>query len=465
MLFNTLTFWAFFVVVLLLYYAAPRPWRKVILLVASYTFYGMWDWRFLSLIALSTVVDFFCAQRISKSDKDSIRRRLLVLSIAVNLSILGFFKYFNFFAENTVALLNLVGIGVTPLLIDVVLPVGISFYTFQTMSYTIDVYRRQTHPTRSFLNFANFVAFFPQLVAGPIERANHLLPQIDLLKRATTRQVLEGISLILIGLFAKVYVADNLAQIVDAIYGTQGLPGSFYLVATYAFAFQILGDFAGYSSIARGLAKCMGIDLMVNFHAPYFATGPREFWRRWHISLSSWLRDYLYIPLGGSRGSRIFTLRNLMITMLLGGLWHGAAWTFVAWGFIHASLLIGEHTLSASRFNTQRIPRIIKIVFLFHLVCITWVFFRAQSIDGAFHIIQSMLFRFQPSSSLWTAVIDLVRFAGPLVLLQYLEYRRKNPDWLSRMHWIPQGLIYAAMVVLMLVFGVTDGNEFIYFQF
>jgi D-alanyl-lipoteichoic acid acyltransferase DltB (MBOAT superfamily) len=445
MLFNTLTFWAFFAIVLVLFYASPRSWRKPLLLVASYTFYGMWDWRFLSLIAISTAVDFICAKLIAASDNDTNRRRFVVLSISVNLGILGFFKYFNLFAEHTV--------------------VGISFYTFQTMSYTIDVYRRITQPTNSILDFANFVAFFPQLVAGPIERAHHLLPQLGVLKNATPHQALEGVTLILVGLFYKVYVADNLAVTVDAVYGKQGLPGSYYLVATYAFAFQILGDFAGYSSIARGLAKCLGVDLMVNFHAPYFATGPREFWRRWHISLSCWLRDYLYIPLGGSHRSRVLTLRNLMITMLLGGLWHGAAWTFVAWGFIHAVMLIGEHGINKMRFDASRVPAVIKMVIFFHLVCVTWVFFRAQSIDGAFHILHSIVWRFDLSATFWILVIDLVRFAGPLLLLQYLEYRRKNPDWLSQTQWAPQGLIYAALILLMIIFGVTGGNEFIYFQF
>lgn len=465
MLFNTLIFWAFFAIVLALFYAVPPRWRKPLLLVASYTFYGMWDWRFLSLIIISTVTDFVCARYIGASDEDTVRRRFLIVSITVNLGILGFFKYFNFFADNTVALLNAVGIGAHPFLIDVVLPVGISFYTFQTMSYTIDVFRRHTTPTSSFLDFANFVAFFPQLVAGPIERANHLLPQLGLLKRATSEQVLEGVSLILLGLFAKVYVADNLAVLVDTIYSRPGLPGSFYLVATYAFAFQILGDFAGYSSIARGLAKCMGVDLMVNFHAPYFATGPREFWRRWHISLSSWLRDYLYIPLGGNRGNRARTARNLMITMLLGGLWHGAAWTFVTWGFIHALLLAGEHALNATRLKISRVPTIVKMVVFFHLVCITWVFFRAQSIDSAFYILHTVFSRFEPSQALWVAVIDLVRFAGPLVLLQFVEYRRDDPDWLVHSHWSVQGIVYAALIILILLFGATGGNEFIYFQF
>lgn len=465
MLFNTFSFWAFFALVLILFYTVPHSWRKPLLLIASYTFYGMWDWRFLSLIGISTLVDYHCARRIEKSDKKATRRQFVVASVAVNLGILGFFKYFNFFADNFVVLLNSVGFDAMPIFVDVILPVGISFYTFQTMSYTIDVYRGQTRATHSLLDFANFVAFFPQLVAGPIERANHLLPQIREIKSATSQQVLEGISLILVGLFCKVYVADNLARIVDEVYGSQNLPGSFYLVATYAFAFQILGDFAGYSSIARGLARCMGIDLMVNFHAPYFATGPREFWRRWHISLSSWLRDYLYIPLGGNRIGRYLTVRNLMITMLLGGLWHGAAWTFVVWGLIHGILLVGEHILIAIGVNTRRIPAILRVTIFFHLVCITWVFFRAQSIDDAWHILTSMLFRFQPSVQLWTMILDLLRFAGPLFLIQFVEFWRDDPDWLSRSRWPLQGSIYAALILLMVVFGVMGGNEFIYFQF
>lgn len=465
MLFNTFSFWLFFAVVFALFVASPTRLRKVILLVASYVFYGMWDWRFLSLIFISTVVDFFCAAAIEKSDSPTRRKSFLTLSIATNLGILGFFKYFNFFVENLVTLLATADVTVSALTLNIVLPVGISFYTFQTMSYTIDVYRNQASTTRSFLDFANYVAFFPQLVAGPIERAGHLLGQLELLSRAHLRQIMEGLSLIMLGLFMKVYVADNLAKTVDPIFSAESASGAVYLIGTYAFAFQILGDFAGYSSIARGLAKCMGIELMVNFHAPYFAAGPQEFWRRWHISLSTWLRDYLYISLGGNRSGRVLTMRNLMLTMLLGGLWHGAAWTFVVWGAIHGGLLAVQRAMIGLGISLRAIPRAVKIVIFFHLVCLTWVFFRAANLDHALGILNSVIFDFSVERSLLQPVFDLARFAGPLLILQYIEYRRRDPEWLINVHWVAQGSIYAVLMLLIIVFGVMDGNEFIYFQF
>ncbi|MBE9529897.1 MAG: MBOAT family protein, partial [Proteobacteria bacterium] len=341
MLFNSVQFAIFFAIVYLLYLLLNHKGQNRLLLVASYVFYGCWDWRFLSLIAISTVVDYFCGLKIYESREKQKRKLFLFISVCSNLTILGFFKYFNFFTDNLYALLNGFGFSPDPFFLNIILPVGISFYTFQTISYSIDIYRKELNPTRKFLDFALFVSFFPQLVAGPIERAKNLLPQMLLPRKLTVDKFYEGCYLIFWGLFLKVFIADNLARMVDPVFSSSGpYDGVRVLLALYAFAFQIFGDFAGYSNIARGLAKCMGFDLMVNFNLPYFAVNPKDFWQRWHISLSTWFRDYLYIPLGGNRHGQMNTCRNLAITMLLCGLWHGAAWTFIVWGAYHALLQI-----------------------------------------------------------------------------------------------------------------------------
>jgi len=341
MLFNTIEFAVFITIVFSLYFIFNHKWQNRMLLVASYVFYGAWDWRFLSLIWVSTILDYFCGSRIESSQSSRRRKQLLFLSVLGNLSILAFFKYFNFFAGSFSELLTMFGLSVHPRYLNIILPIGISFYTFQTMSYSIDIYRGQLKATHRFFDFALFVAFFPQLVAGPIERAKHLLPQILSPRKITAEKIHEGCYLIFWGLFLKIFISDNLAQIVDPVFVEgQAFSGAAVLIATYAFAFQIFCDFAGYSNIARGLGKCMGFDIMLNFNLPYFATNPSEFWQRWHISLSSWLRDYLYIPLGGNRKGGLLTVRNLMLTMLLGGLWHGAAWTFIIWGAYHGLLLM-----------------------------------------------------------------------------------------------------------------------------
>ena len=302
MLFNTLQFAIFFIIVYSLYLLFNHKWQNWMLLVASYIFYGAWDWRFLSLIFISTILDYICGLQIYKSRYLKRKRLFLFFSVFGNLAILGFFKYFNFFATNLQELLKIFGFSIHPHFLHIILPIGISFYTFQTMSYTIDIYRGRMAPTKKFFDLALFVAFFPQLVAGPIERAKHLLPQILVPRKLSLDKFYEGCYLIFWGLFQKVFIADNLAKIVDPVFaGNSPYNGIQVILALYAFAFQILCDFSGYSNIARGLGKCMGFDIMVNFNLPYFSTNPREFWRRWHISLSTWLRDYLYISLGGNR--------------------------------------------------------------------------------------------------------------------------------------------------------------------
>ena len=464
MLFNTLEFWLFFLVVYSLFLWLRPFGRKLLILVASYFFYAAWDWRFLSLIWVSTLIDYFCARSIDNADDERKRKKFLLISVVSNLSLLGFFKYFNFFAESLTALASVLGLEISWVSLKIVLPVGISFYTFQTLSYTVEVYRRQISSSKSILDIAVYVAFFPQLVAGPIERAAHLLPQIKKMRAPVKSQVLEGVSLIIMGLFYKVYIADNLGALVDPVFANAQANGAEYLLATYAFAGQILGDFCGYSTIAIGLAKCMGISLVVNFNSPYFASDPRDFWRRWHISLSTWLRDYLYIPLGGNRGGQLLNYRNLLLTMLLGGLWHGAAWTFVVWGALHSVVLIVHRFLLEKKLSVQ-IPRFIKVIIFFHIVCLAWVFFRAQSFISAWNIILEVIFRPSLNTTSLYYFVYLLQFTLPLFLLEWLQYRYKSTNWLMERHWIFQGLIYGTCILLMLAFGVTRGKEFIYFQF
>ena len=341
MVFNSIQFVVFFAVVYGAYRILPHRAQNWLLLVSSYVFYAAWDWRFLSLLIASTVVDYTVARYLDVLPDGPRRRRVLWISIGFNLGVLGFFKYFGFFVENFDALAQWFGVDVSVPVLHVVLPIGISFYTFMTMSYVIDVYRREIPATRHPLDFAVFVAFFPHLVAGPILRAPALLPQISSPRRITREQMVEGTWLVTWGLFKKVFVADNLATVANAVFAQGHSPSALeVLIAVYAFAFQIYGDFSGYSDIARGLSKWMGIELSLNFRFPYFVRSPQAFWRHWHISLSTWLRDYLYFPLGGNRGSQLATYRNLMITMILGGLWHGAAWPFVFWGIYQGALLV-----------------------------------------------------------------------------------------------------------------------------
>lgn len=476
MLFNSLQFFVFFAVVYSLYLGLNHRWQNRMLLIASYVFYGAWDWRFLSLIWLSTVVDAVCAHAIDQSADPARRKRLLMVSITVNLAILGFFKYFNFFAVSLMSLGEAFGISLHLPTLQIVLPVGISFYTFQTMSYTIDIYYGRLKPAKSFWDFALFVAFFPQLVAGPIERARHLLPQIVSPRQVTLNGFYEGCYLIFWGLFQKVFVADNLARIADPVFSSAGpyRPAQ-VLLGVYAFAFQIFCDFSGYSNIARGLCRCLGIEIMVNFNLPYFARNPKEFWHRWHISLSTWLRDYLYIPLGGSRHGRVRTCRNLMVTMLLGGLWHGAAWTFVVWGAFHGSLLAIHRWMirvmppaDVSRSPVvERLHSVFKMAVFFQIVCLGWLIFRAQSIGQIMEMVQALLFGWPGSSltEIWQIVVRLAPYLIVLVAVQIYQFRTGDLMAVYRAPVLIRGLFYCICAVLMIVGGVTNAQDFIYFQF
>ncbi len=470
MLFNSLQFAVFFAVVYGLYRVLGHRWQNRMLLAASYLFYGAWNYKFLSLILLSTVVDYFCGLRMAAAGSRTARRRFLILSISTNLGILGFFKYFNFFADNAATMLLALGVPVNIGLLEIVLPVGISFYTFQTMSYTIDIYREKLKPERNFFDFALFVAYFPQLVAGPIERASRLLPQIKRPRRITTADTQEGVFLVLWGLFKKLVIADNLALIVNSGFGAAGsIASGDALIAVYAFAFQIYCDFSGYSDIARGVSRLLGIKLVLNFNLPYFATGPRDFWRRWHISLSQWLRDYLYIPLGGSRGGAGILAASLMLTMLLGGLWHGAQWTFVVWGGYHGLLLIVSRICAplTERWaaSGSQTVKFLQIVGTFHLVCLGWLIFRAESLAQVVQMIQTI----SAGTGLSTAgaqwLMHLIGFGGLLLVVQLIQYMRDDLLILLRapfaLRWVGQVALFYGFVLL----GSPGGQAFIYFQF
>ena len=476
MVFNSLHFVAFFCIVYALYRVLPHRAQNVLLLVASYYFYAAWDWRFLGLLILSTLVDYTCARAMAASADPRRRRQLLVVSIGFNLSLLGFFKYFNFFAQNLSTLVAAAGWHPDFVTLRVLLPIGISFYTFVTMSYVIDVYRGEIQPTRNLVDFGVFVAFFPHLVAGPILRATRLLPQIAGARRITATQICDGLWLIAWGYLQKIFVADNLAPLVAGVYAPGAHPpGVDVLIGTYAFAFQILGDFAGYSNIARGTSKLMGIELIENFRFPYFVSTPQAFWRNWHISLSTWLRDYLYIPLGGNRGTPAQTRRNLFVTMVLGGLWHGAAWTFVAWGAYHGVLLIAYRTLDEWRIAKGRAsldlvntigPRLIGWLVMFHLTCLGWLIFRAQSFGQVLNLAGAIGTRFSPSSvNVSGLLVPFLLVTVPFVAIHALEAWCDDLLVVRRLPLPLRYSIYAATGWLTLLFGNFGGADFIYFQF
>lgn len=470
MIFNSLVFWVFFAVVYGLYRVLPHRGQNVLLLVSSYFFYGWWDWRFLSLIFISTVVDYWAGLAMERAGENERRRRIAMwVSVATNLGILGFFKYFNFFADNLVVLLQTIGVTTPIRHLNIILPVGISFYTFQTMSYTLDIYRGQLRPTRRFLDFAAFVSFFPQLVAGPIERAAKLLPQIQNPRVISRADMQSGTWLVFWGLFKKCVIADNLAVLVDGVFGAEAATGATALLALYAFAFQIYCDFSGYTDIARGVSRWMGIELMLNFNNPYFAVNPKEFWARWHMSLSSWLRDYLYISLGGNRRGGRRRYVNLMLTMVLGGLWHGAAWTFVVWGAFHGFLLVVYHAWTA-RFAKQSGVESgrwlwLRRVLMFHIVCLGWLFFRSASLTQAGHMLQLMATDFAWNVQATNLLVALVLFCLPLWVVQSLQVASGRLTAPTEMSLLPRVALYAILILMFVALGNTGGGAFIYFQF
>jgi len=472
MLFNSLQFAVFFLLVYGVYLALSRRAQNRWLLLASYLFYAAWDWRFLGLIVASTVIDYSVGLAIAASDDSSRRKRLVGLSVVANLGMLATFKYAGFFAAGFADLLGTVDIVAAPWMLDVGLPVGISFYTFQTMSYAIDVYRGQLKPTRDLADFALFVAFFPQLVAGPIERASRLLPQILSPRTPSWSGFGSGCWLILSGLVKKVVIADNLAHLVDRIYSDPGqATGVEVVIATWAFAWQIYCDFSGYSDIARGTSRLMGFELMVNFQLPYLSTSPAEFWRRWHISLSTWLRDYLYIPLGGNRLGALLTYRNLALTMLLGGLWHGAAWTYVVWGAYQGLLLMAHRSLRpvlalltpSSAFG-KGLWFTVRVVCMFQLICLGWMVFRADSLAHLGELLSRLTTGFELGGALrwWPSLVTLV---VPLALYQLVQFARRDDEVLLRWWGPVRTAVYLILFYAMVLLGEDHGESFIYFQF
>ncbi|MFQ5554415.1 MAG: MBOAT family O-acyltransferase [Acidimicrobiia bacterium] len=470
MVFNSYEFAVFFAAVLALYWSLPKRYQNPVLLVASYVFYGAWDWRFLGLIWLSTITDFLVARRIETTAAPPLRRRLLLLSVMVNLGILGAFKYAGFFVESFAGLLDGLGLAANRPVLDVVLPVGISFYTFQTLGYTIDVFKGRLPAERRLGVFALYVAFFPQLVAGPIERARRLLPQLGAPRTApSTERITEGAGLIVIGLFKKVVIADGLAPIVNDVFADAGsASGLALLFGVYAFALQIYGDFSGYSSIARGTAKLLNIELMVNFRQPYLSKNITEFWRTWHISLSTWLRDYLYIPLGGNRTGVSRTYRNLMATMLLGGLWHGASWTFVVWGGLHG-LYLAVHR-SRGRRDRPVEPRpfgvgdVLPALATFHLVGLAWIFFRAETFSQAFEVLRGIAGWREGSVGFEAFWLVLVLGAASL-FLDLAQRNGRSATILPPLAPATRGAFVGLVLVAVLVFSGETPVPFIYFQF
>jgi alginate O-acetyltransferase complex protein AlgI len=475
MLFNSLVFVGFITVVFLIYPRLRFRQQNLFLLFASYFFYGYWDWRFTSLLLISTVVDFFVGRNVYLSSDHKKRKLLLIISIATNLGILGFFKYFNFFVDSAGIFLATFGLDPHAPVLRIILPVGISFYTFQTMSYTIDIYRRKLKPTNNFIDFALFVSFFPQLVAGPIERAKNLLPQISTPRKMHRDNVLTGLNLVLLGFFKKVAISDSLSPIVESIFSSPAeMSSGQLLTGIYAFSLQIYGDFSGYTDIARGIALILGFRIMENFNAPYLSRNITEFWRRWHISLSTWLRDYLYIPLGGNRRGKLFTYRNLMITMFLGGLWHGAAWTFVIWGVLHGAYLSVHRMLLKGNKPDLLWPNsiggwivdFIKIFLTFHLVALTWVFFRAPDFHNALLYFKGLTY-FNQLSDLSIPVL----FAGVIMLtLDGVQTWSCSHTWLTDRREF--GIVRYTVAQLMFFSVITAAiahiktvTPFIYFQF
>lgn len=471
MLFNSLGFVAFFALVLALYYLPLLSWnqKKGMLLLTSYLFYGLWNPPLILLLWISTLVDWTAGRKLVELTDPKKRKFWLLLSIFVNLGFLAFFKYGDFLVENFQFLVGLVGLTYEPLEWDIILPMGISFYTFQTMSYTIDLYRGNVKPARTFLDFALYVTFFPQLVAGPIVRSDELIPQFYEPRKANRDQFLLGLLLLTIGLFQKTVFADSLlGRVSDSIFGAgaEVTPLDAW-TGVLAFSGQIFFDFAGYSLCAIGIAMMIGIALPDNFRYPYGSIGFSELWRRWHITLSTWLRDYLYISLGGNRVGISRTYVNLMLTMLLGGLWHGAGWTFVAWGFLHGLYLIVERLLKNKvRLNTGGLGMSLLLAFLtFTFINFTWVFFRANDFTSALSLLGSMFFIHGTKAILTTADIVLVLSLMSLVFLGHFAMRNqslvglieKTPSWLLSLVW---GVMIFGLVIVQ-----STGEQFIYFQF
>ena len=474
MLFNSLSFILFLPIVFLVYWKLSKrlKWQNLWVLFASYVFYGWWDWRFLSLIFASTLVDYFIGLKISNACKAPRKQILLVTSLVFNLGLLGVFKYFNFFIES---FNNLLGSSYSDSFntFDLILPVGISFYTFQTLSYTIDIYKGRLNPTRSFINFAGYVSFFPQLVAGPIERAVHLLPQFEKPRKFEFEKSILGLRQILWGLFKKVVIADNLAVIVDDVYLNYESMSSLAIIFGFiSFSFQIYCDFSGYSDIAIGVSRLFGFDLIKNFNFPYFSQSISEFWRRWHISLTTWFRDYVYFPLGGNKKGIYSTVRNTLIVFSISGFWHGANWTFIFWGVLNAILFLPGIWFKRKK-SVRKLFLVFRVLWTFTIITFTWIFFRSDSMSEAINILNYSIPNFSNESliglenklfgewsfswALLTFLTIVVEFFGRKgeFALQVIFPKSKLLRWFS----------YFVIVFILGAMMQVKKEGFIYFQF
>ncbi|MDA0731783.1 MAG: MBOAT family protein [Bacteroidetes bacterium] len=482
MLFNSIDFALFLPVVFVLYWFVFKnslKYQNLLVVAASYVFYGWWDWRFLGLIIFSTVLDFFIGKSLAKTTHELNRKLLLYTSVAVNLGFLGIFKYFDFFVSNFIDAFSLFGVELSAGSLNIILPVGISFYTFQTLSYSIDVYRRKLKHTDDFIAFSAFVCFFPQLVAGPIERATNLLPQFLKARKFNYDQAADGMRQILWGLFKKVVVADNCAVFVNAIFDNPDpLSGSTLFMGAVLFAFQIYCDFSGYSDIAIGTSRLFNINLKQNFATPYFSRNIGEFWRRWHISLSTWFRDYLYIPLGGSQGGTWNKIRNVFLIFIVSGFWHGASWNFIVWGGLNAlyflPLLLTKNNRNhlntvaeGSLFPTYK--EILSIGLTFFLTVIAWVFFRADTLTEAVHYLNLMF-----SSSFFTVPSFITPKAFMLytylliclfIAVEWVQRDKKFGLSIENLNRPFRWVIYTIVIGVIITFGQFGESEFIYFQF
>jgi D-alanyl-lipoteichoic acid acyltransferase DltB (MBOAT superfamily) len=483
MLFNSIDFAVFLPLVFVLYWFVTNRNLKLqnfLIVVASYVFYGWWDWRFLSLILFSTLVDYGVGIGLARAEKKSKRRALLWVSILVNLGFLGFFKYYNFFVENFIEAFRFFGQEIQPNTLDIILPVGISFYTFQTLSYTIDVYRKKLEPTKDFIAFAAFVSFFPQLVAGPIERATHLLPQFYSKRKFDYLLATDGLRQILWGLFKKIVIADNCAVYANEIFNNSAdHNGATLVMGALFFTFQIYGDFSGYSDIAIGTSRLFGFDLMRNFAYPYFSRDIAEFWRRWHISLSTWFRDYLYIPLGGSRGSNALRIRNTFIIFIVSGFWHGANWTFIVWGALNAIYFLPLLLAGKNRNNLDIIAEgkylpglreSLQMLSTFALTVLAWIFFRAENIQHALSYLGTIfsreLFHF-PTYTNFKQSLAVLLLLGFFLIIEWIgrEHQfaiaRLGFSWKRPFRWG----FYVVLIFLIFNFMQMEETPFIYFQF
>jgi len=482
MLFNSINFALFLPIVFFLYWFFAKgnlKFQNILLLISSYFFYGCWDWRFLFLLIFSTLLDYFTGIKMSESKNQNSKKFWFWLSISINIGFLGVFKYYNFFAESFAIAIDNIGFSVNPWTLQVILPVGISFYTFHGLSYVIDIYKDRIKAEKNFIDYSVFVSFFPLLVAGPIERATHLLPQIKKKRTFDYSQAVDGLRQILWGLFKKIVIADQCAEYANLFFNNSAeYPGSTLLLGAIFFTFQIYGDFSGYSDIALGTARLFGIDLLRNFAFPYFSRDIAEFWRRWHISLSSWFRDYLYIPLGGSKGGTWMKVRNTFVIFIVSGFWHGANWTFIVWGLLNALYIMPSIIFNTNRNNLEIVAKgknlpdikdLFSMGITFSLTVFAWIFFRAEDLSHAFsyisRILSMSLFEI-PYFSDMRKVLTTIFLTGFFVLVEWFGRESQFAIQSLGIHWKPP-LRYAMYFIIIIFLFWFGGNEqqFIYFQF